>query len=157
MGLFTKTKKDDKKKTDDKSVKVDSGAKVVEKKVSTKDLYGNKDVKSDKSSDKKIEKSTGSKKHGNAYKVLVKPLLTEKATILNAENKYLFEVDIKANKVEVKKAIKEVYGIVPTSVNMIKYDGKKVRHGRTTGRKKSWKKAIVTLPKGKTINIYEGV
>jgi large subunit ribosomal protein L23 len=169
MGLFTKTKKNDKKKTDDKTVKVDGEKKIVnisassvqgkitDKKASTKDLYDNINDKTEKKIDNTSANSAQAKKHGTAYRILVKPLITEKATNLGTENKYVFEVQVKANKVEVKKAIKEVYGIEPISVNMIKYDGKRVRRGGTIGRKKNWKKAIVTLSKGKSINIYEGV
>ena len=62
-----------------------------------------------------------------------------------------------SNKIEIAKAVEEIYGIKPTAVNVIKTDGKKVRRGKYTGTRKDWKKAMVTLPKGKTINIYEGV
>lgn len=99
----------------------------------------------------------GSKKEGNAYKVLVKPLITEKAGFLGQENKYVFEVSVDANKIEISKAVKEVYGIQPVAVNIMNRQGKKVRRGRTFGKRKDWKKAIVELPAGKTINIYEGV
>ena len=95
--------------------------------------------------------------HSNAYKILVKPLVTEKVSNLGALNQYVFAVALKTNKIEVAKAVKEVYGIKPVSVNMIKMAGKKARYGRISGRRKDWKKAIVTLPSGQTIKIYEGV
>ncbi|OIO07421.1 50S ribosomal protein L23 [Candidatus Falkowbacteria bacterium CG1_02_41_21] len=89
--------------------------------------------------------------------MLVKPLVTEKATNLGGQNKYVFIVDINANKIEVAKAIDEVYGLNPISVNMVKMKGKQVARGRITGRRKDFKKAIVTLKKGETIQVYEGV
>lgn len=117
-------------------------------KASMKDLYSEKKADAGKKE---------SKNFGNAYKILVKPLITEKGTVLNAENKYVFEVASGANKIEVAKAIKEVYGISPEKVNIVRVLGKNTRFGRTLGKRKDWKKAIVTLPKGKEIQVYEGV
>jgi large subunit ribosomal protein L23 len=115
-----------------------------------KDLYA---------TDAKKEKSATKAKKGIslAYKILVKPLVTEKATDLSGQNKYVFIVDINANKIEVAKAITEVYGVNPTNVNIIKMKGKQVSRGRVVGRRKDFKKAIVTLKKGETIQVYEGV
>lgn len=92
-----------------------------------------------------------------AYRLLIKPLVTEKATNLSAHNQYVFEVEKGANKIEVAKAIESVYGIKPESVNMVNMKGKRVQRGRVAGKRSDWKKAIVTLPKGQTIQIYEGV
>lgn len=96
-------------------------------------------------------------KEPRAYCVLVKPLITEKASLLASLNKYVFMVKKDTNKVEIMKAIKEVYGVNPTTVNVIRMEGKDVRYGRYAGKRSDWKKAIVTLPKGKTIQVYEGV
>ena len=163
MGLFSKKTKDSKPEAKKEEVKKTSKV-VVEKKTvknevkpekkeaATKDLY--------KEEAKKEEKAVKSKKTdhtGNSYKVLAKPLVTEKATTLSAENKYVFEVSVNTNKIEVAKAIEEVYGIKPVAVNIVKMKGKKVIRGRITGKRKDWKKAIITLPKGKSIQIYEGV
>ena len=120
-----------------------------------KDLYDGVESKTVKSTDEKTKKPV--RTYGNAHKILVKPLITEKAANLGVLNKYVFAVGIDANKIEIAKAIEEVYGIKPVSVNIINIEGKNVRYGRKTGRRKDWKKAIVMLPKGKTINIYEGV
>ena len=91
------------------------------------------------------------------YGVLIKPLITEKATFLNAQNQYLFAIDIRMNKVEVKKAIRTMYKVDPVSVNIIRSGGKQVRFGRVRGQRKAWKKAIVTLKPGDKIQVYEGV
>lgn len=103
------------------------------------------------------EKKSTTKGTGHAHRILIKPLITEKAGFLGHENKYVFEVAVDANKIEIAKAVEEVYSIKPVAVNVINRDGKKVRRGREFGRRKDWKKAIVELPEGKTINIYEGV
>ncbi len=94
---------------------------------------------------------------GRAYEILLKPVVTEKATNLASENKYVFEVSPRANKIEIKKAVKNVYGVEPLRVNIIKVSGKEIRSGRISGRTKDWKKAIVTLKPGEQIEIYEGV
>ena len=88
-------------------------------------------------------------------RVLIKPLITEKATNLGIENKYAFEIASKANKIEVKKAIEGFYGVKPMKINIIKIKGKKVRYGRTQGRTKNTKKAVVTLKQGDKIDVFE--
>jgi len=93
----------------------------------------------------------------DAYKVLIRPLITEKATELVSQNKYAFEVSKNTNKVEIKKAMKALYGVDALDVNIVNMRGKKVRSGRITGKKKNWKKAIITLKPGDKIEIYEGV
>lgn len=145
MGIFKKNseKKEEKKKTSKPSEKSEA------KKESMKDLYSDKT--------KEVKSSVVNKKYKNAHKVLVNPLVTEKATVEGTMGKYIFKVAIDSNKIEIAKAIEDVYGVKPSSVNIIKMEGKRVRYGRITGKRSDWKKAIVTLPKGKTINVYEGV
>lgn len=94
---------------------------------------------------------------GRPAKYLIKPVISEKSTMVNALNKYIFEVSQDANKVEVKKAIQELYNVRPTNVNIIISDGKYVRYGRNYGKTKKVKKAIVTLRKGDSIKLYEGI
>lgn len=92
-----------------------------------------------------------------AYKVLVKPLVTEKSAVAESANKYSFVVAMWANKLQVKRAVEDIYGVKPVSVNIINVDGRRVRFGRTFGRRSDYKKAVVTLPEGKTIDIHTGV
>lgn len=94
---------------------------------------------------------------GDAYRVLLRPLVTEKGSMLGINNQYAFEVTPQSNKVEVRKAIRKLYGIDPIKVNILNMSGKKVRYGRTEGRTKHWKKAIITLPQGQKIDIQEGL
>ena len=101
----------------------------------------------------------GAKRGGTtqAYKILIRPMITEKATELGALNKYVFVIDPKMNKVEVKKAIRSVYNVEPTRINISNIAGKNVSYGRIRGQRKNWKKAIVTLKAGDKIEVYEGV
>ena len=89
--------------------------------------------------------------------VILYPLVTEKASVLTSQGQYSFVVGLNVNRIQVRDAIIASYGVVPTSVNIQVVRGKRVRHGRIRGKRKDWKKAIITLPKGKTINVYEGV
>ena len=140
MGIFNATT--DNKNEDKKEEKSSSEEK------SMKDLY---------TVEGKVKKDKDKKVSGRAYRVLVKPMVTEKATNLSAVNQYIFMIDNDANKIEVAKAIYEVYGVKPTEVNIIKVKGKKVNRGKITGKRKDFKKAIVTLKKGESISVYEGV
>lgn len=79
--------------------------------------------------------------------------VTEKASDLSNLGKYVFIVDRKANKSEVKKAIESIYGVKVKNVNMINIKGKARRLGRTLGRTSSYKKAIVTLKEGQKIEV----
>lgn len=92
-----------------------------------------------------------------AYKVLIRPLVTEKSTELASQGKYVFEVARATNKIEVARAVKELYGADVEQVNMINTRGKVVAFGRNLGKRKDYKKAIVTLKKGQTIQVFEGV
>lgn len=105
---------------------------------------------------KKVEKSKARKDSG-AYRVLSYPLVSEKATYLGEENKYVFIVSNNATKEDIKRAIKDVYGIKPLKVRTINVSGKNRRYGRVTGSTTDYKKAIITLPEGETIQIYDGV
>lgn len=106
---------------------------------------------------KSVKKHVAKHDTKQAYKVLIRPLITEKASYLKAENKYLFEVNKFANKNEIKKAVFHVYGIWPENIHIINLRGKEIRYGRSSGITKSRKKAIVTLKQGDNIEIYEGV
>ncbi len=95
--------------------------------------------------------------HSTSFKILVKPLVTEKSAIAESKNKYSFLVAKSANKNQVKTAVAEIYGVQPTRVNIANVEGRAVRFGKSAGRRGDYKKAIVTLPAGKTIDIHTGV
>lgn len=85
--------------------------------------------------------------------ILRRPIITEKATLTGT---YIFEVDTSATKNDVHQAIFATYGVMPHNVRMMNVQGKSVQWSGRLGRRVSWKKAIVRLPKGKTISVYEG-
>ena len=95
----------------------------------------------------------------SAYDIIIKPILTEKSYADMAEKKYTFQVDIRANKTEIKQALETVFeGVKIDSVNTMRTIGKIKRQGRYSGRTPEVKKAIVTLKKdSKPIPFFEGM
>ncbi|MEL6968897.1 MAG: 50S ribosomal protein L23 [Bacteroidota bacterium] len=94
-----------------------------------------------------------------AKPILIKPLITEKAEVLSEGlNKYSFVVDRKANKVEIRKAVEEMYGVAVTSVNTAVMPGKAknrtTKSGILRGRISAYKKAVVTLADGEEIDFF---
>ncbi len=92
------------------------------------------------------------------HQIIKKLLVTEKSTTAReTSNKYCFEVDRKANKVEISGAVEKLFKVKVVDVRVINVLGKKKRVGRSIGQKSSWKKAIVTLAADNRIEIFEGV
>jgi len=88
--------------------------------------------------------------------ILLQPIITEKATVLAGENNcYVFEVTPRANKISIKKAISEIYNFTPLKVNIVRIKGKKVRYGRSHGKTKNRKRALVFLKKGDHIEFVK--
>jgi large subunit ribosomal protein L23 len=92
------------------------------------------------------------------YEIIKKPLITEKSTIQKeAQNQLTFEVDRKANKVEIGRAVEKVFNVKVVHVRTMRMQGKVKRFGRTIGRRRHWKKAMVTLARGEHVEFFEGV
>ncbi|MBC7263586.1 MAG: 50S ribosomal protein L23 [Chloroflexi bacterium] len=92
------------------------------------------------------------------YEVLKRPITTEKTSYQSGKlRQYSFEVDRRANKHDVKRAVEEIFKVTVVSVNMINVPAKTRRWGRIMGHKPAWKKAVVTLAPGNTIQLFEGV
>jgi len=91
------------------------------------------------------------------YEVLRRPLITEKNTVLQAQNKFAFEVAREANKPQIKQAVEKAFKVKVTAVNVITVSGKMRRVGRRLVQTPPWKKAVVTLQSGDKIEIFEGV
>lgn len=89
--------------------------------------------------------------------LLKRPVISEKAAVAESHNVYSFVVDKTATKLQIKKAITAVYNVIPSKVRIVNVEGKRVRRGKTYGKRKDWKKAMVTLAKGQSISIHEGV
>jgi large subunit ribosomal protein L23 len=95
-------------------------------------------------------------------KVIIKPIVTEKMTELGEKlNRYGFVVDKRANKLQIKDAVEELYSVTVTEVNTMVYGGKTksryTKSGVITGRTNSYKKAIVTLAEGENIDFYSNI
>ncbi len=117
-----------------------------------------------KKSEKKPEtakKATAKKKQKmiskEALSVILKPLVSEKSAHLSEDNVLVLHVAPRANKVQIKQAFHELYKVMPESVNIINVRGKSVRFGRTRGKRSDYKKAMIRLPKGTSVDIFEGV
>ena len=93
----------------------------------------------------------------SGHQILVRPIVTEKNTMLNEVGKYCFEVIQTTNKIEIKRAVEEVFSVHVTQVNIIKVPGKMRRMGKTSGMTRTWKKAVVTLADGERIDLFQGV
>jgi large subunit ribosomal protein L23 len=97
----------------------------------------------------------------SAYIVIRKPLVTEKSTALSAANKYIFEVDMRSNKPQIKAAVEKAFNVSVTGVNVMIMKGKprsrRAAGGRRDGYGSDWKKAVVTLAAGDKIELFEGV
>ena len=89
---------------------------------------------------------------GDAYKILIKPLVSEKSYIGAPQGKFYFKVSPKANKITVRKAVESVFDVNVVAVNIVNVKGKRRTFGNRAGRTSDWKKAIVTLAKGQSIS-----
>ena len=91
-----------------------------------------------------------------AYDIIIRPVITERSMAAVADKKYVFEVAKTAGKIEIKKAVEEIFGVKVASVNTVTMRGKVKRMG--AGRRANWKKAMVTLTAdSKTIEFFEGM
>lgn len=89
-------------------------------------------------------------------KIIIEPLLTEKTNLLREQNKYVFKVHPRANKIQIMQAAKELFSVHPVSCNVLNVKGKPKRVRYKAGYTSSWKKAIITVAPGETIEIFEG-
>ena len=92
-----------------------------------------------------------------AQDILVRPIVTEKSTLLQEERTYVFEVLPEATKQEIRRAVEAAFDVKVDRVNTLRVLGKQKRYGARLSRQRSWKKAIVTLAPGESITIFEGV
>ncbi len=94
----------------------------------------------------------------HTYEIIKRPIDTEKTRSQTGDGKYIFEVDRRANKHQVKEAVEQIFDVEVLSVNIINLPAKRGRYGRrVVTRVPAWKKAIVTLAPGEHIDIFEGV
>ena len=109
-------------------------------------------AKSEKKSAKTIKsekRASGALLHG----IVKNPRITEKASLLQSKNQYVFEVDLRACKPEIKKAIESIFKVHVVKINTINVLGRQIRVGRHEGKSADFKKAIITLMEGEKIDI----
>jgi len=91
------------------------------------------------------------------HQIIRRPLVTEKTTLLREGNQYIFEVDPRANKIKIEKAVEKLFKVKVLGVRTQNILGKQKRYGRLMGKKRDWKKAIVTVAPGSSIEIFDKV
>ncbi len=92
------------------------------------------------------------------YHIIKRPVVTEKSTILEEKyNQVIFQVDPRASKHQIKQAVESIFKVKVENINTMRMRGKPVRRGLITGRRSHWKKAVITLAEGDTIDFYQGV
>ncbi|MDJ0781916.1 MAG: 50S ribosomal protein L23 [Desulfosarcinaceae bacterium] len=92
------------------------------------------------------------------YNIIKRPLVTEKTNIQKEDsNQVTFEVDTRANRIEIQRAIEQIFNVKVAKTRTVNVKGKVKRRGRILGKRKDWKKAIVTLMPGERIDFFEGV
>ncbi len=93
-----------------------------------------------------------------SYEIIKKPIITENSMDQMADRKYTFEVAKEANKVEIKKAVEEIFGVTVEKVTTMRVLGKIKRMGANSGKRPDWKKAVVKLTESsKTIEFFDGL
>jgi len=94
------------------------------------------------------------------HSIIREPLITEKSSVLQAEGKFAFKVDVKATKCDIKEAIENIFAakkVKVLSVNTMNYAGKAKRVGKYSGRRADWKKAIVKIENGKDLDLFNAI
>ena len=167
MSIFNKIikkPKDEEKKGKDKNVDESKAEKKEVKQTIKKETESKKEVtkKEDgKNNKKKVKTVSKTKKVAKEkipvhhFEIIRKPHISEKAFNLESEGKYVFVVSPSANKVEIKKAIQNLYGVVVKSVNIVKAPSKPKRFKGVPGIKSGYKKAVITLAKGSKIDVMK--
>ena len=94
----------------------------------------------------------------NKYDIIIRPIISEKSMDQSADKKYTFQVALSANKIEIKKAVEEIFGVKVEKVTTCRVLGKVKRMGATSGKRADWKKAVVKLAAdSKTIEFFDGM
>ena len=94
----------------------------------------------------------------NKFDIIIRPIISEKSMDQSADKKYTFQVALNANKIEIKKAVEEIFGVKVEKVTTCRVLGKVKRMGATSGKRADWKKAVVKLSAdSKTIEFFDGM
>ena len=92
----------------------------------------------------------------DASQVIIRPVVSEKSYVLSAASMYTFRVHPRANKTQIRQAVEQLFDVKVENVNIVKVQSKPKRRGLSVGRRPGWKKAIVQIGEGQTIEVFEG-
>jgi len=148
LDRFKSEKKNEEKKVEPKPVKAAKEPKAKKAAVVSAKA---EEKTTDMTTEKPAVAKVAPPKDSTAYRVLVRPIVSEKTARLEKDRQYSFVVSAEANKVEIKKAVEKHYRVHVTKVNIINSFGKSVRSGRTLGKRSDWRKAYVTVKEGESI------
>ena len=157
LDKIRKKPKDKEKESKGKNVDESKAEKQEAKQVVKKETESKKVDKKKAKTASKTKKIVKEKIPVHHFEIIRKPHISEKAFNLESEGKYVFVISPSANKVEVKKAIQNLYGVVVKSVNIVKVPSKPKRFKGVLGIKSGYKKAVVTLAKGSKIDVMKEV
>lgn len=161
MGLFKRNTSDKAKSVTDETKKPSKTPKAsdveVKDEILTPESQQNATVKKDTKISKAIPTKAAKGQAGDSYKVLLSPKVSERAAELAAKNVYVFNVPVSAEKINIAKAVEQLYGVKVEKVRTARGEGKPIYRGHKKGRRNQWKKAFVSVKKGQTIDLYEGV
>lgn len=149
MSILNKFKK--------KAGDTDSTAPAVKKTTSTEKISKIKEAPRAKESHTTVSHSGITLRKSSAHNILLRPVVSEKSTHLHSFNQYVFKVNPRASKNQIAQAMFDTYNARPESVHIIRVAGKKITRGKVKGQRAAYKKAVVKMPKGVTLPIYEGV
>ena len=110
-----------------------------------------------KASEKPVAAAVAKGQAGQSYRLLISPRVSEKAAISASNNVYVFNVPVTAEKIEIARAVQDLYGVTVTDIRTARGIGKHLTRGRREGVRNRWKKAFVIVKKGQKIDLYEGV
>ncbi|MFH1632333.1 MAG: 50S ribosomal protein L23 [bacterium] len=155
MSFFDKFKKKG-EQTESASVarQVVDAAKNEEK---VKEVKEEKEEKEEKRAPAKMEKKLITAASAQSLSTIIEPIVSEKTAQLSDQGVMVFKVNPKATRIAVSKAFKEMYRVTPVKVNIANVRGKRLRFGRIQGKRCDYKKAMIMLPKGTRIDIFDGV
>lgn len=134
--------------------KSDKAGKASTAKAAVKEASGKAEEKPKAAAPAAAKTEAAARETGDAYRVLIRPLVTEKTTTMAKDGKYAFEVSARTNKLAIKRAVKDLYGVDAVAVAVMSVYGKPVRGRFGRSRRSSWRKAFVTLKKGQSIDVF---
>ncbi len=158
MGLFNRKTSNQAKKVTDETKKSKKSVKTDNTSITDEIITPESQQKTTVKKENKVLPIKAMKgQAGNSYKLLLSPKISEKVADLASRNVYVFNVPVKAEKIAIAKSVEQLYGVKVEKVNTTRGQGKLIYRGYKKGRRSQWKKAFVSVKKGQTIDLYEGV